>query len=102
MILTTEEAMGTRDAFVQKLKAQLDEGNAEIDKLEAKAGRAEADVKIRYQEEIEKLRQQQQSAQAKLEELQQANEDAWEDLKDGVVGAWDSLKGAFEKAKSRF
>ena len=31
-----------RDAYVQKLKAQLDEWNADINKLEAKSDQAEA------------------------------------------------------------
>ena len=34
----------TRDAYVQKVKAKLDEWNAEIDRLEAQARQKEADA----------------------------------------------------------
>ena len=37
-----------RDAYVQKLKAKMDEWNAEIDKLAAKADQADAETKIKY------------------------------------------------------
>lgn len=73
--------MSMKKAYEEKLQAQLDEWNAEIEKLKAKADKAEADAKIEYYEQIEKLREQQQEAQAKLNELRRAGEDAWEDLK---------------------
>ena len=46
-----------RDAYVQKLKAQLDEWNADINKLEAKSHQAEAGAKIEYHKRIADLRE---------------------------------------------
>lgn len=37
-----------RDAYVQKMKAKLDEWNSEIDRIEAKVDQAEAESKIEY------------------------------------------------------
>ena len=48
--------MSERDAYVEKMKAKLDEWNAEIDRLEAKARGAEADARLRYNKQIESLR----------------------------------------------
>ena len=45
-----------RDAYVQKLKAQLDEWNADINKLEAKADQAEVRARIEYHKRIADLR----------------------------------------------
>ncbi len=38
----------TRDAFVKKMKAKLDEWNAEIAKLESRARQHEADAQKAY------------------------------------------------------
>jgi predicted RNase H-like nuclease (RuvC/YqgF family) len=91
-----------RDAYVQQLKAKLDEWNAEIDKLQAKADQAEAGAKIEYQEQIEDLQAKRKDVEAKIAEMQEAGEGAWEDLRQGLENSWEILKGAFAKAKSRF
>ncbi len=44
--------MSKRDAYVAKLKAQLDEWNAEVRKWEAKAEGAQADVRIEYEKQL--------------------------------------------------
>lgn len=94
--------MSTKEACEKKLQAQPDEWNAEIDKLKAKADKAEADTQLEYYKQIEDLREQQQAAQAKLNELRQSSEDAWEDLKAGIESAWDSLGKAVRSAALRF
>jgi len=87
---------------VQKLKAKMDEWNAEIDKLAAKADQAEADAKIEYEKQLEDLRAKRKDVEDKMAELQQAGDGAWEDLKAGIENAWDSLGSALKSAASRF
>ena len=41
--------MNERDAYVEKMKAKLDEWNAELDRLSAKMSAAEADANLEYQ-----------------------------------------------------
>lgn len=91
-----------RDAYVQKLKAKMDEWNAEIDKLAAKADQADADAKIEYYKQLEDLRAKRKDLEDKIAEVQQAGESAWEDLKQGLENSWDILKTSFSKAKSEF
>ena len=91
-----------RDAYVQKLKAQLDEWNADINKLEAKSDQAEAGAKIEYHKRIADLRARRKVVEDKIGELQQAGEGAWEDLKSGVQGAWDAMEQAIKSARTRF
>lgn len=86
-------------ACTEKLKAQLDEWHADLDKLDAKARGASADAKIKHEEEVSSLRQQRDAAKEKLAEIQSSSEDAWEHLKEGAESAWADLKEAFIKAK---
>jgi uncharacterized protein YhaN len=94
--------MSMKESYQQKLQAQLDEWGAEIDKLKAKADKAEADAKLEYYEQIEDMRVKQETAKDKLAELTAASDDAWEDLKAGVEGAWLALGDAVGNATSRF
>jgi hypothetical protein len=91
-----------RDAYVQKLKAEMDEWNAEIDKLTVRADQAEAQAKIEYQKRIEKLEKNRKDLEVKISALQQAGESAWEDLKAGIDNSWEIFKGTLAKAKSEF
>jgi chromosome segregation ATPase len=94
--------MSKKEAYIEKLQAQLDEWDAEIKKLNAKAAKAQADAKLEYHEQIDRIRLQQQEARAKMDELRQSSEDAWEDLVAGMERAWDSLGKAVRSAMSRF
>lgn len=94
--------MSMKDAYQQKLQAQLNEWGAEIEKLKAKADNAEADTQIEYFKQIEELRSMQEAATNKLSELKDAGDGAWEDLKAGIDSAWDSLNSALKSAASKF
>lgn len=94
--------MSKRDMYVEKLKAQLDEWNVEIDKLEAKVREYETTVKLKYENEIRELREKRDEARTRLAEIQEASEDAWEDLIHGFERSWDIFKESVEHAISRF
>jgi len=91
-----------KEAYEQKLQAQLDEWSADIDKLKAKADGAEADMQLEYYKQIEELRSLKDTAVDKLIELKDASDDTWEDLKAGIESAWDSLGNVFNSFASRF
>jgi uncharacterized coiled-coil DUF342 family protein len=94
--------MNMKESYQQKLQAHLDEWSAEIDKLKARADKADADVRLEYYEQIEALREKQEAAKDKLTELMTAGDDAWEDLKAGTEIAGLALSDAISKATSRF
>ena len=94
--------MSMKDAYIKKLESQLDDWSAEIDKLKAKADKAEGDAQLKYYKQLEKIREKQDGAREKLEELRQASDDAWEDLKAGAENAWHSLSEAVKSAASQF
>jgi len=94
--------MNNRDAFIQKMLAKLEEWNAEIDTLTAKAGELKTDIQNEYREQIESLKSKQANARQKIEELQHSGEGAWGDLKTGIELAWASMGEAIDSARSRF
>jgi len=91
-----------KDVYVQKLKAKIDEWNAEIDKLSAKADQSQADLKLRYLEQIQGLKEERNKIEAKLEALQEAGESAWDELKEGLEDSFNIWKDSFSKAKAAF
>jgi len=94
--------MSSRDEYVRKMQAKLEQWNAEIDTLTAKAGEVKADVRNEYNEQIESLKSKQAAARQKIEEVQQAGEGAWGDLKSGIELAWTAMGEAVDSARSRF
>ena len=94
--------MSNRDEYVSRMKAKLEEWNADIDQLSAKASEVSADLKSEYAEQIEALKAKQAAARQKIEEFQQAGGSAWEDMKAGLDLAWTAVGEAIDSAKSRF
>lgn len=90
-----------RQAYEEKLAAQLEEGKAQLTLLKAKANKAKAEAKIEYYKTIESLQHGQDKARAKLHELQGAGDEAWEDLKTGAEKAWDEVKAALHRATAK-
>lgn len=91
-----------RKAYEEKIDAQLEELNAQLVLLKARADKAAAAAKIEYYKTIEALQQKQDEAGAKLHELKSSGDDAWEDLKTGSEKAWNEIKIAFNEAVARF
>ena len=94
--------MSSKDEYVRKMQAKLDEWNAEIDTLTAKAGKATSDFMNEHKDQIDALKVKQATARQKIEELQLSGESAWEDLKSGIELAWAAMGEAIDSAKSRF
>ena len=95
--------MENRKDFIDRMAARLKEWDTELQKLEAKAELAKADVKASYNQQIKELRLKKDEAQQKLKKIQDSGEDAWEELKEGAEKSWkifeDSVKAAWGKFK---
>jgi len=91
-----------RKAFEEKLDAQINEWNAQLALIKAKAAKAKADAKVEYYTTIEALQLKRDTARAKLHELKASGDDAWEDLKTGAEKVWDEIKSAFHAAAEKF
>ncbi|MDH3558792.1 MAG: coiled coil domain-containing protein [Deltaproteobacteria bacterium] len=94
--------MDTKQAYKDKLEAQLEEWRAKIAQLKAQADKKEADAKIAYSKRIEELNSKKEAVEHKLKELANASGEAWRELKSGVEKAVDDLKVSLKEASSKF
>jgi len=91
-----------RDAYVQKMKEQLDQWNAEAAKWEAKARDAQVSMKAEYEKQLEQLNSRRDEAMYQMKLLQGASADAWQDMMKGADQAVKSMQEAFNRARSHF
>lgn len=94
--------MINRDEYVQKLKTQLDQWNAEAKVWEAKAKEAQSHMKAEYEKQLAHLNSQRDQALYQMKLVQNASQDAWMDVMKGADQAWKDMQDAFNKARSHF
>jgi len=94
--------MSLKNAYREKIEAQIEEQRARLELLKAKAKSAAADVKIMAYEEIGDADAKLDALKAKLKELSSVSGDAWQDMKIGIEKAWDDLTESCKKAARRF
>ncbi|MBK9574673.1 MAG: hypothetical protein IPO43_19120 [Rhodoferax sp.] len=93
--------MTKRDAYIAKMKLQLDELNAKMSAVEAKAKEAREDARDKYKEEMGKLRHQSELAVAKLDEMTAAGEETWEAMVTEMEKVRDAWTHSFHYFKSQ-
>jgi hypothetical protein len=94
--------MTTREQYVQGLKKQLTEWNADLDRWTVKAREAQADLQERYRRELDVLEAQRELARYNLRLLEGASNDAWAELRVGAEDAWDRMRLAAAAASTCF
>jgi hypothetical protein len=83
--------MKTREAYIAAMKSQLDELNASMAAMEAKAQEAGESVQDKYKSGIDELRKQKALAFDKLEELKASGETSWDEM----VASMEKVRDAF-------
>ena len=94
--------MTEKEAYEKKQQARLDEWTAEIDKLKAKAKQADADARLKIEEDLKKAEAIKGNIEDRLTKLKSSAGDAWEDIRDGVDAAANSLTSSLRSAAARF
>jgi len=94
--------MNTKDAYKQKIEAELELVQAKLAEFKARVKSSTADARINYAKQVDELEKMADVTKAKLKELGEASEDAWEQLKEGVESAWDILRTAVRDASAKF
>lgn len=88
--------------YREKREAELKELKTNLKQMEAKADKARAEVKLRLQEDIKKMRKKIDETSDKLESLKESSGERSEELKKGFEETWKDLKFLYEKVKKNF
>lgn len=94
--------MEIKEAYKQKMAAQLKEWNAQISLLEARAENAGADMAVKRAEMLRELRAKHSAAAEKMQELEKSTGEAWGRVKDTADKIWEDLKAGVADAHSKF
>lgn len=94
--------MSTKEAYKQKINAELGLAQAKLVEFKAEAKNSAADVRVKYNEHLDDLQRMVDTTKEKLKELDAAGEDAWEHLKEGIESAWNSLGTALSETADKF
>jgi ribosomal protein L29 len=98
--------MKTKEEYIAEAKHQLDEWEAELVELRAKAADAADDVKDKVDHQIAELKAKWEEGAARRQEILDAADDNWEDIKDEAEEKWAEIKvgasHAIDRIKAMF
>jgi uncharacterized phage infection (PIP) family protein YhgE len=90
--------MDERQAYVEKMDAQLKQWKAKADKLRAQAQESTADVKLQYARQLAELETKIDAAIDVLNKLRNDQTAPWAELKAGFEQAFNTVKDAADRA----
>lgn len=94
--------MNVQDRYVEKVEEQLQEWKTDIDKLKAKAEKAEAQVRTEYHKKLDTIQEKRAAAETNLKQLKEASEESWEDLIKGYEEIRNDLTESIASVQSSF
>ena len=81
----------TREAYIDRLKGQLDELNEAIDTLEKKGAKATGAARERFDEKVHELGELREDMQTNLDRLKIATEDSWQEIRESLDNTLDQI-----------
>ncbi len=97
-----EETPEKKNTYVNRMEAELKEWGVQLDVLKAKVEKSKAEVKTKYLEQVQELRNKHEMTRQKLNKLKESGDEAWGDFKKGFEEAMKDMKEALKQAVSRF
>ncbi len=94
--------MSDKELYRQKMKAQLDELKADVDKLRAKASGASTDAQLKLSQHVKDLEVRIDEGKVKLTALADVSADRWDTVKEGFESVWKSLKSSVKDVSAKF
>ena len=94
--------MKSRDEYVEKMKAQLDQWNGQMATWEAATKEATAEAKVELEKQVGIMKSRADDLVYRMELLKGASADAWQEIARGADEARKTMQDAFEKARFHF
>ena len=90
-----------KDEAVSYGKKLLRDGDAQIGRLEAGAGKMSGEAKVAWDKQMRNLKQARAVTAVKLEGMEKATGSAWNDAKQGFADAYRDFRKTYDKATGR-
>ncbi len=90
--------MNEKVLYIQRLKAQLYDWQADIDKIKSKMAGASIGAKLEINQHINNLEGKIGEGKIKIEQLCEANDDTWDTTKAEVEGIWEAISSSYKEA----
>ncbi|RUO65434.1 hypothetical protein SAMN06297229_1161 [Pseudidiomarina planktonica] len=87
--------MSEKKAFERKVEGQLEEWEAELDKMKAKAKQSSGEAEIKSKEKARDLEHRIEEGRRKLDALKQAGADGWQNVEKEIKSSWKDFKTNF-------
>lgn len=87
---------GEKQAYLDRVAAQIREWGAKIEVIKAKAAKEAAGVRVEYHKNIASWSEKESVLNQKVEALKTASADSYENVKAGVQGVWTELTNLFK------
>lgn len=87
-----------RKAYQDRAQARVREWEAKLDELGARARRAEAELRLKLQDEESDLRKKLDEARARLRDMKDASGDGWDEIRAGAEKLWTDLRAAWDRS----
>lgn len=94
--------MGLREAYLDRVEAQIKEWDADFEKMKAKAQIASAEARIEYYNKVEGLKARSDQFKTEFARVKESSGEAWEELKGGLDKAYNELSSTFSDFKETF
>lgn len=93
--------MDTKENYMQKIDSQIKEVDAKIDLLNAKLQGMEADRKMAYQDDYDRLFREKEDLKNEMAIMESSDESTWEETKDVFEDKWEKFRSSVEDLYER-
>ena len=90
-----------RNEYEGRLEAEVDKMDARIEELKAKMKKADADVRIKYQQELNDIEEKRTIMKMRIQKLKNASGEAWQEISTGLEKAAKDLSDAISNAYNK-
>lgn len=94
--------MGLKEAYLDRVEAQIKEWDADFEKMKAKAQIASAEARIEYYNKLEGMQARADQFKKEFSSFKESSGEAWEELKGGLDKAYNEMSSTFADFKETF
>lgn len=91
--------MGLKEAYLDRVEAQIKEWDADFEKMKAKAQIASAEARIEYYNKLEGLKARSEQFKTEFKSFKECSSEAFDELKLGLDKAYDEMSSTFSDFK---